>query len=341
VGHWGVPPIDHGPYGIGPAAGPSPHRGQAALIGSAMIGWPWDKGDPLNPSSFDPGKALSDLGHEAQHILDGAHVLLSNAQGIISLVPGIGTGISAAIGAGRALLDGGSPLEIAVHAAYGAIPIPPGVKQFTDMVVDAALSLYHQLQSGANLASGGIATAAKVARDAILSKIPAMAKDLAGQVYDTLVHLILGAVSGHPTHAATTKPMTPAQVKAVQTYHGPSLQDAMTAALRRAQAAQAGLPAPPQRAVALTLPPHLIAIAPTTVSHAAVALASELKAQGASSSTLAPHASPAVQAPTAHAVALPVMQARPGSPGAPPGATHWVCHPIPGGPPGAYACQWQ
>jgi hypothetical protein len=45
-----------------------------------------------------------------------------------------------------------------------------------------------------------------------------------------------------------------------------------------------------------------------------------------------PHAAVHVK----HAVMPPVV--RPGSPGAPPGATHWMCHPQPGG---AYACRWQ
>jgi len=42
-----------------------------------------------------------------------------------------GTGISAAIGAGLAALEGGSPLEIAIRTAYGATPIPPGIGQLT------------------------------------------------------------------------------------------------------------------------------------------------------------------------------------------------------------------
>lgn len=62
-------------------------------------------------------------------------------QAILPFIPGVGSGISAAIGAGLALLEGGSPLEIAIRAAYGAIPIPPGVRNVTDSVLEAALSL--------------------------------------------------------------------------------------------------------------------------------------------------------------------------------------------------------
>ena len=62
-------------------------------------------------------------------------------QAVLPFIPGVGSGISAAIGAGLALLEGGSPLEIAIRAAYGAIPIPPGVRNITDSVLEAALSL--------------------------------------------------------------------------------------------------------------------------------------------------------------------------------------------------------
>ena len=54
---------------------------------------------------------------------------------------GSGTGISSAISAGVAALQGGSPIEIAIHATYGAIPIPPGVRQVTDTVLDVVLRL--------------------------------------------------------------------------------------------------------------------------------------------------------------------------------------------------------
>jgi hypothetical protein len=102
---------------------------------------------------------------------------LSMAQGVISLVPGVGTGISAAISAGLAALEGGSPLEIAIKTAYGAIPIPPGIRNVTDVVLDTVLRLaFH----GANLTDVAI----NAARDEVPAGIPR-------DVFDTLINLVV------------------------------------------------------------------------------------------------------------------------------------------------------
>jgi hypothetical protein len=105
---------------------------------------------------------------------------LSMAQGVVSLVPGVGSGVSAAIGAGLAALEGGSPLELALRTAYGAIPIPIGVRQITDTVLDAVLALAarpHDLSD----------VAVQIARD----KVPA---GLPRDVFDTLVQLVVKRV---------------------------------------------------------------------------------------------------------------------------------------------------
>ncbi len=101
---------------------------------------------------------------------------LSMAQGVISLVPGIGTGISAGISAGLAALDGGKPIEIAIRTAYGAIPIPPGLRQVTDAVLASAIQL----------AKGGHVT--DVALAAAREKVPA---GLPRDVFDTLVRVLV------------------------------------------------------------------------------------------------------------------------------------------------------
>jgi hypothetical protein len=102
---------------------------------------------------------------------------LSMAQGVISLIPGVGTGISAAISAGLAVLEGGSPIEIALKAAYGAIPIPPGIRNVTDTVLDTVLRLaFH----GANLTD----VAVNAARDEIPAGIPR-------DVFDTLINIVV------------------------------------------------------------------------------------------------------------------------------------------------------
>ncbi len=107
---------------------------------------------------------------------DIAKQQLSLAQGVISLVPGVGTGISSAISAGLAALEGGSPIEIAIKTAYGAIPIPPGIRQVTDTVLDTVLQLaFH----GANLSDVAI----NAARDQVPEGLPR-------DVFDTLINLV-------------------------------------------------------------------------------------------------------------------------------------------------------
>jgi hypothetical protein len=101
---------------------------------------------------------------------------LSTAQGVISLIPGIGTGISAALSAAEALLSGGSPLDIAIRAAYGAIPIPPGLRDITDVVLDAILALV----DGQNITDVGLT----VARDRVPKGIPR-------DVFDTLANIVV------------------------------------------------------------------------------------------------------------------------------------------------------
>jgi hypothetical protein len=101
---------------------------------------------------------------------------LSAVQGVVSLIPGVGSGISSAISAGVAALQGGSPIEIAIHATYGAIPIPPGVRQVTDTVLDVVLRL---ALHGAPLTDVAI----HAARDQVPAGIPR-------DVFDTLIHLV-------------------------------------------------------------------------------------------------------------------------------------------------------
>jgi hypothetical protein len=100
---------------------------------------------------------------------------LAEMQGVVSLVPGIGSGISAALGAAEALLHGGAPLEIALRAAYGALPIPPGIRQVTDTVLEAVL----QIIKGGDITDAALA----IVRDRIPSGMPR-------DVFDTLVNVI-------------------------------------------------------------------------------------------------------------------------------------------------------
>jgi len=102
---------------------------------------------------------------------------LSIAQGVVSLIPGVGTGISAAISAGLAVLEGGGPLEVAIRTAYGAIPIPPGIRQITDTVVDTVLKIAFHHESLTDVV-------VNVARDQIPDGLPR-------HVFDTLINIVV------------------------------------------------------------------------------------------------------------------------------------------------------
>jgi hypothetical protein len=99
------------------------------------------------------------------------------AQSVVSLVPGVGTGISAALGAGVAALEGGNPIELAIRIAYGAIPIPPGIRQITDTVVDGVLALIEHPHDLTDVV-------VQIARDKVPHGLPR-------DVFDTLVQLIV------------------------------------------------------------------------------------------------------------------------------------------------------
>ena len=133
---------------------------------------------------LDPMQKFQDMTTAIQHgdfnamkkiVTDEVHL----AQGIVSLVPGIGSGIGAAIGTGLAVLDGGGPLDIALHAAYGAIPIPPGLRDVTDGVLEAVLKLAHH----GNVTDAALAAA----RNAVPEGLPR-------HVFDTLAHLVIKKV---------------------------------------------------------------------------------------------------------------------------------------------------
>jgi hypothetical protein len=131
--------------------------------------------------SIDPLQKFSDAVDALQHgdfdrLKKIATDTLSQAQGVISLVPGIGTGLSAAIGAAEAALAGGSPIDIAIRTAYGAIPIPPGLRDITDTVLDAVLAIV----DGKNITD----VALTVARDRIPAGVPR-------DVFDTLANIVV------------------------------------------------------------------------------------------------------------------------------------------------------
>jgi hypothetical protein len=128
------------------------------------------------PASMLGSLAIAGLHGDMKGLLSVAKGELDKLQAVASMVPGLGTGVSTAIGAAEALLNGGKPIEIALRAAYGAIPIPPGIRQVTDVVLDSIIAL----------ANGGNITdvALTVARDRIPAGMPR-------DVFDTLAQIIV------------------------------------------------------------------------------------------------------------------------------------------------------
>jgi hypothetical protein len=129
------------------------------------------------------GFSFGGLIHAAGKIIKGA---VGTIQSVVSLVPGIGTGISAAIGAGMKAIEGGSPLEIAISAAFGAIPIPPGLRQLAQVALDAVMKMVKTK----NTAQAAIA--------ALRNSVPA---GLPRQVFDTLAHIVISHIHNRATTA--------------------------------------------------------------------------------------------------------------------------------------------
>jgi hypothetical protein len=131
--------------------------------------------------SFSPLSSMGKLATAALHgnmagVLDVAKTELSHLQSVAAMVPGLGTGVSMAIGAAEALLSGGNPIELALRAAYGAIPIPPGIRDVTDVVLETIIALVH----GGNITD----IALTVARDRVPAGLPR-------DVFDTLAQIIV------------------------------------------------------------------------------------------------------------------------------------------------------
>jgi hypothetical protein len=120
--------------------------------------------------------ATSALRGDLKGVVGVAKGELDKLQSVASMVPGLGTGVSSAIGAAEALMSGGNPIEVALRAAYGAIPIPPGLRNITDTVLDAVLALLH----GGNVSD----IALTVARDRIPEGLPR-------DVFDTLAQIVV------------------------------------------------------------------------------------------------------------------------------------------------------
>jgi hypothetical protein len=158
----------------------------------------------LNRLSHDLARFSHDLINDVKRF---GPMILSEVQGLVSLIPGIGTGISAAIGLAMALLEGGSPIVIAIRTAYGAIPIPPGIRNVTDPVVDGAIHFAENPKDFTDVV-------VKTVRDQVPAGLPR-------EVFDTLVKIIikhqpiLKVVAGAVTDIAGQIPAVQAVINAM------------------------------------------------------------------------------------------------------------------------------
>jgi hypothetical protein len=163
-------------------------------------------GTALEHAARSIGREASTLDHKVLRPVEHAikrwgPMILSDIQGVISFIPGIG--------AGEAILKGGGVLSIAVHAAYGAIPIPPGIRPICDTVLDVVMEL---VRNPKHLASVGLA----VIRD----RLP---KGLPQQIFDTLVRI----VGKHHPILKTTESLAAHAVGQYTAGQGPNLVHAV------------------------------------------------------------------------------------------------------------------
>lgn len=156
------------------------------------------------------------------------------AQMVISVVPGVGQGVSAALASGLALAEGQSIADVLKAGAIGAIPGGPLVKAAVTMATEtiqaAASGKPINLQTFASTAGGvassalGLPIAAKNALVAGVATIGAIAK---GAPLDKA--LTDGAVNALPLTPQAKKAMTDGSQLALDLAHGKKLDAALTA----------------------------------------------------------------------------------------------------------------
>lgn len=160
------------------------------------------------------------------------------AQMVISIVPGIGPGVSAALSAGLALAEGQPIEEVLKAGLIGAIPGGPLVKAAVTMGVETI----RQVASGqpinlANLAqtAGGVASSVlglpTVAKNALVAGIATMGAVVKGVPLDKA--LTDGAIADLPISPQIKRAMTDATAITLELAHGAKLDRALLARIDR------------------------------------------------------------------------------------------------------------
>jgi len=254
--------------------------------------------------------------------------ILHDVQAAVSVVPGLGTAVSDIVAAAEtayesaAALLSGNPFEAAIHAAYNfalaSIPGAAVLHSVLDPIVNSLLQLtttHEPIESAA--------------LDALLSAVPDAPK--------------VGAVSPRSI-ASSLAQMVVKHLGVKRSAPGTALPDHVKSAVA---AARKNGPALAKTPAAKALPLHLAHAAP--IVHKAPAKApAPIAMHAVALHAPAPAVAPALAAAQAVVKPLGVPHAAvhvdtvpapaPGSPGAPPGASSWVCSPQPSG---TYDCQWR
>jgi hypothetical protein len=283
----------------------------------------------------DIGKIASGIVHTVSNVVnDVAHVvkavpwgdILHGVQAAVSVVPGLGTAVSDVVAAAEtayesaAALLSGNPLAGAIHAAYNfataTIPGASAIRFVLDPVVEVFISLTEKKEP-----------IESALLDGILTKVPD-APSFAGVSPRTIAASIGHLIVNHlgMKHTGThTNPAPGATLVTHLNLNLPAAGPAPTPLVHTAAQYRAAMAhkAAQQHAAALHAPLH---VAPHPAIHMGPRPSRMAKPMGV------PHA--ALHVTHAPPRAAPL---RPGSPGAPPGATHWVCkrqHD------GSWACRW-
>jgi len=105
-------------------------------------------------------------------------------------VPGIGTGVAEALGAAIALIEGNSPLEIALKAMIDLPPfvyLPPNIKDILRALIDAVVKLFE----GDSVEDLALTTARKAILDQLPNETPDDIRAVVADFFDAMAQVIL------------------------------------------------------------------------------------------------------------------------------------------------------
>jgi hypothetical protein len=344
-------------------SGLHPHDHSQALIAEltstgmlvqGIHGHPWIVGDFFSDVANAASGIVSSVSSAVNSVAKAAGSvpwgdIIHDVEGVVSVVPGLGTAVSDVVAAAETAYDaaadlvGGHPLDAAIDAAYnfalGSIPGAASLHPILDGVVGELKKI----------ADGG-EPAPSDALNVILAAVPS-SPSFGSLNPQSIAASIAKLVTSHLGVQNTKGGSTPGSKPAAQSSHIPP-PGSKPATLTSRITPPGSKPAP--RGPAPKPPAPLGPVA----AHAAWAGA--LKASQPKPPAPAPPGKrpaapgkPIIAPPVMHPIARAVLAikppgiahagihvaeaAQPGSPGAPPGASHWSCLP---GDSGGWQCRW-